>query len=192
MDVPGKSLCIGTTGGEFRFINDQGQAIIPASAPVNQTQYGGAHIKPAMIDGNVIFVQRNLKSLRDFQFDYTVDQFNSLGISALAPNLIYNVNDIAVWQGSVDDEINFLFACNGVNPSTDFDKLPDGSCSVYNTRKEVSVQAWTNWQTQGLFKNVGVVVQNILMLVQRVINGVTVLTRAAHGRHLYGLLLYGQ
>jgi hypothetical protein len=173
---PGKSLCIGTTGGEFRFINDQAQSIIPTSAPVNQTQYGGAQIKPAMIDGNIIFVQRNLKSLRDFQFDYTVDQFNSLGISALAPNLIYGVRDIAVWQGAVDDEINLLFACNGTNPSTDFDALPNGSCSVFNTRKEVSVQAWTNWQTQGLFMNVGTIVQNILFLVQRVINGVTVLT----------------
>jgi hypothetical protein len=173
---PGKSLCIGTTGGEFRYINDQGQAIVPASAPTNQTQYGGAHIKPVMIDGNIVFVQRNLKSLRDFQFDYTVDQFNSLGISALAPNLIYNVNDIAVWQGSVVDEINLLFVCNGVNPSKDFDALPNGSCSVYNTRKEVGVQAWTNWQTQGSFMNVGTVVQNILMLVQRVIGGVTVLT----------------
>jgi hypothetical protein len=172
---PGKSLCVFTTGGEFRFINDQGQAIVPASAPVNQTQYGGAHIKPVMIDGNVIFVQRNLNSLRDFQFDYTVDQFNSLGISALAPNLVYNVQDIAVWQGALEEEVNLLFACNGTNPSTDFDALPSGTCSVFNTRKEVGVQAWTNWQTQGTFSNVGVVVQNILMLVTRVINGVTVL-----------------
>jgi hypothetical protein len=170
---PGKSLCIFTTGGEFRFVNDQSQPILPTSAPQNQTQYGGAHIKPVMIDGNVIFVQRNLKSLRDFQFDYAVDQFNSLGISALAPNLIYNVNDLAVWQGSVSDEINLMFVCNGKNPSTDFDALPDGSCSVYNTRKEVGVQAWVNWQTQGLFQNVGVVVQNILFLVQRTLNNVT-------------------
>jgi hypothetical protein len=170
---PGKSLCIFTTGGEFRFVNDQSQPILPTSAPQNQTQYGGAHIKPVMIDGNVIFVQRNLKSLRDFQFDYTVDQFNSLGISALAPNLIYNVRDISVWQGSVNDEINLMFVCNGTNPSTDFDAYPSGSCSVYNTRKEVGVQAWVNWQTQGLFQNVGVVVQNVLFLTQRTINGVT-------------------
>jgi hypothetical protein len=47
---------------------------------------------------------------------------------------------------------------------------------VFNTRKEVGVQAWTNWQTQGTFQNVGVVVQNILMLVQRTINGVTILS----------------
>ncbi len=173
---PGKSLCIFTTGGEFRFNNDQGEAITPTSAPVNQTQNGSAHIKPIMIDGNIIYVQRNLKSLRDFQFDYTVNQFNSLGISALAPNLIYNVNDVAEWKGSLQDEINLLFVCNGVNPSTDFDAMPSGAMAVYNTRKEVGVQAWTDWQTQGSFMNVGTVVQSILLLVQRVINGKTVLT----------------
>ena len=182
---PGKSLCVFTTGGEFRFINDQGQAIVPASAPVNQTQYGGAPIKPVMIDGNIVFVQRNLNSMRDFQFDYTVDQYNSLGISALCPNLIYDVRDLAVWQGALEEEINLLFACNGTNPSTDFDALPDGSCSVFNTRKEVGVQAWTNWQTQGLFRNIGVVVTSILVLVQRVINGVTVLTLEQPIRNTY-------
>lgn len=173
---PGKSLCIFTTGGEFRFDNDQSETITPTSAPVNQTQNGSAHIKPVMIDGNIIYVQRNLKSLRDFQFDYTVNQFNSLGISALAPNLIYNVNDVAEWKGSLQDEINLMFVCNGVNPSTAFDAMPSGAMAIYNTRKEVGVQAWTNWQTQGSFMNVGTVVQNILMLVKRVINGVTVLT----------------
>ncbi len=173
---PGKSLCIFTTGGEFRFVNDQAQAIVPASAPVNQTQYGGAKIKPVMIDGNIVFIQRNLKSVRDFQFDYVVDQYNSLGISALSPSLIYNVSDLAEWNGSLEDEINLLFVCNGVNTSKSFDKLPDYSCSIYNTRKEVGVQAWTNWQTQGQFMNVSTVVQNILMLVQRTIGGKTVLT----------------
>ncbi len=174
---PGKSFCVFTTGGEFRFVNDQDQPIVPTSAPQNQTQYGSAHLKPVMIDGNIVFVQRNLKSLRDFQFDYTVDQYNSLGISALAPNLIYNVNDFAAWLGSLDEEVNLLFVCNGTNSSTDFDAYPNGSCAVFNTRKETSVQAWVNWQTQvaapgdSLYMNVCTVVQNILFLVKRTING---------------------
>ena len=173
---PGKSLCMGTTGGEFRFVNDQAQPVVPTSVPTNQTQYGGAHIKPVMLDGNIIFVQRNLNSIRDFQFDYTQDQYNSLGISALSPNLIYNVQDMGAWQGAIEEELNMLFVCNGTNPSTDFDSYPNGSCSVYNTRKEVGVQAWVNWQTQGLYQNVVAVIENIFFLVQRVLNGVTVLT----------------
>jgi hypothetical protein len=197
---PGKSLCVFTTGGEFRFINDSGQTIVPTSAPQNQTQYGGAKIKPVMIDGNIIYVQRSLKSIRDFQFDYTVEQYNSLGISSLAPNLIYNVNDMASWNGSALDEINLVFVCNGVNPSTDFAALPSGACAVYNTRKEVNVQGWTTWVTggqtfpsnqpinattglaatpldsPGTFQNVAAVVQSVFFLVQRVIGGKTVMT----------------
>ncbi len=173
---PGKSLCLFTTGGEFRFVNDNGEPITPVSIPTNQTQYGTAHIKPVMLDGSILFVQRNLKSVRDFQFDYTQDQFNSLGISSFAPNLVYDVQDMAGWNGSDLEEINLLFICNGVNSSTDFDALPNGTCAVYNTRKEAGVQAWTSWQTNGTFQNARAIVQDIYFLVQRTLNGVTVLS----------------
>lgn len=173
---PGRSLCIFTTGGEFRFVNDNAQPIIPTSFPTNQTQYGAAHIKPVMIDGNIIYVQRNLNSIRDFQFDYTQDQFNSLGLSSFAPNLVYNVQDMAAWNGSSVEEINLVFACNGTNKSKDADALPNGTCAVYNTRKEANVQGWTVWETQGTFKNVCAIVESVFFLVQRVLNGVTVLS----------------
>lgn len=173
---PGRSLCVFTTGGEFRFVNDSAEPIIPTSFPTNQTQYGGAHIKPVMIDGNIIYVQRNLNSIRDFQFDYTQDQFNSLGLSSFAPNLVYNVKDMAAWNGSALEEINLVFVCNGVNNSTDSDALPGGSCAVYNTRKEASVQGWTVWQTQGTFENVAAIVEDVFFLVNRTLNGVVVLS----------------
>lgn len=173
---PGKSLCMFTTGGEFRFVNDGGEPIIPTSIPTNQTQYGTAHIKPVMIDGNILFVQRNLNSIRDFQFDYTQDQYNSLGISSFAPNLVYDVQDMAAWNGSVDEEINLVFVCNGTNSSTDSDALPNGTCAVFNTRKEAGVQAWTVWETAGTFENVCSIVEDVYFLIQRTLNGVTVLS----------------
>lgn len=168
----GRSLQMFTTGGEFRFVNDQGQVITPASAPSNQTQYGGAKIRPTAIDGSTIFIQRNGKSVRDFRFDYTENAYNSLGVSALSPNLIYNVQDLSAWNGSSQDEINLVFVVNGVNPNTTSTDFPNGTCAVYNTRKEVNTQAWTIWETQGLFKAVTTVVQNIQFLVQRTIGGV--------------------
>lgn len=176
---PGKSLCMFTTGGEFRFANDGNTPITPTSIPTNQTQYGTAHIKPVMVDGNILFVQRNLNSLRDFQFDYTQNQFSSLGLSSFAGHLVYDIKDLAAWNGSLVEEINLAFVCNGVNvnrsslvnPNT----LPDGTCAVYNTRKEASVQGWTLWETQGNFQNVCSVVQNVFFLVQRTLNGQQVL-----------------
>jgi hypothetical protein len=168
---PGRSLCVFTTGGEFRFINDNGAPITPSSFPTNQTQYGGAPIKPVTIDGNIIFVQRNQNSIRDFQFDYTQDQFNSLGLTSFAGNLVYNIQDMAGWNGSLVEEINLVFVCNGVNANrasvVNPNPLPDGTCAVYNTRKEANVQGWVLWETNGTFQNVDSVLESAFFLVQR-------------------------
>lgn len=168
---PARSLCVFTTGGEFRFVNDSGTPITPNSFPTNQTQYGGAHIKPVMIDGNIIFVQRNQNSVRDFQFDYTQDQFNSLGLTSFAGNLVYSVQDLAAWNGSLQEEINLAFVVNGLNlkrgARINPNPLPDCTCAVYHTRKEANVQGWTLWTTQGQFANTASVLQNVFFLVRR-------------------------
>lgn len=176
---PARSLCVFTTGGEFRFVNDGGEPIVPTSFPTNQTQYGTAPIKPVMIDGNILFVQRNRNSIRDFQFDYTQDQFNSLGISSFAGNLVYNVQDMAAWNGSLEEEINLVFVCNGINSRrgalVNPNPLPDGTCAVFNTRKEANVQGWTLWETQGIFENVASAIDDVFFLIQRSLTGATAL-----------------
>jgi F5/8 type C domain len=177
---PGRSLCVFTTGGEFRFVNDSGAAITPTSFPTNQTQYGSAKIRPVMVDGNIIFVQRNGNSIRDFQFDYVQDQFNSLGLSSFASNLVYNVVDLAAWNGSLSEEMNLALVVNGINPNlhsaTNPNPLPSNTCAVYNTRKEANVQGWTLWETAGAFVNVGTVLQDMYFLCVRTLNGVGVMT----------------
>lgn len=175
----GRSLQMFTSGGEFRYPKEQGEAILPGDAPVNQTQYGAAKIKPVSIDGSTIYIQRNRKSVRDFRFDYTQNAYDSLGVSALAPHLIYDVRDLAAWNGSAVDEINFVLVVNGVNPTTlpdgGFAAFPDGTIAVFNSRKEAQIKAWTLWQTAGKFKAVSTIWQDMFFLVQRQLNGVQVL-----------------
>lgn len=168
----GRSLQLFTTGGEFRYVKPQGTPIVPGDAPANQTQYGCAKIRPVSIDGATLFIQRNRKSVRDFRYDYTEDAFNSLGVSSLAPALIYDVKDLAVWNGSAIDEINFVLVVNGTNPDTSDDALPDGTIAIFNSRKEANVQAWTWWETDGEYKAVGVVLQDIFVVVKRTIGGI--------------------
>lgn len=171
----GRNFQIFTTGGEFRFDNDPGTPIKPGDSPANQTQYGGAKIRPVTIDGATVFIQRNLKSVRDFRYDYTQNAYDSLGVSALSPNLIYNVQDLAAWNGSSIDEINYVLVVNGTNPDTSAEAMPDGSCAILNSRKEAQVQAWTIWTTAGEFKAVCTILQEIFFLVKRTLNGVDVL-----------------
>jgi hypothetical protein len=154
----GRSLQLFTSGGEFRFVKQQGTPIVPGDAPVPQTQYGAKKVRPVSIDGATLFVQRTGKAIRDFRFNFEEDAFDSLGVSSLAPHLINEVVDIAAWNGSRTDEIGLTFVVNG-----------DGTVAVLNSRKEAQIQAWVQWTTQGLFKAVGVVFEDIYFASTRTI-----------------------
>lgn len=158
----GRQLQIFTTGGEFRFAKQQGEAITPGDAPAFQTGYGAAKIRPVSIDGSTIFVQRLGKSLRDFKFNYEEDAYDSLGVSALASHLINDVADLFAWNGSRTDEIGLVFAVNG-----------DGTLAVMNSRKEANIQAWTVWTTAGEFKSGAAILDDMYFVIERTLNGVT-------------------
>lgn len=171
----GRSLQVFASGGEFRFVKEQGAAITPSDAPANQTAYGAAKIRPVNIDGSTIYIQRNRKSVRDFRFDYTQNAYDSLGISSLAPHLIYDVRDLAAWQGSSLDMINLVFVVNGVNPDTSDGAYGEGTLAVLNMSKEAQIQAWVIWTTQGKYRAVSTILEDIFFLVERSINGVATL-----------------
>jgi hypothetical protein len=174
---PGRSLQIFTSGGEYRYLNDSGEPVTPTSAPANQTQYGSAQIPPVGIDGDTLYVTRNRKSIRNFRYTYTELAYNSLGISALCPHLIFDVQEMAAYNGAVVDDMNLVFVVNGTNDPTNYGWdnaiAPDGTLAVLTTRKEANVQAWTSWTTQGQYKSTAVVLQSAYFIVQRVIGGVT-------------------
>lgn len=156
----GRSLQLFTSGGEFRFLKDVGTPIVPSDAPVPQTQYGSAKVRPVSIDGSTIFVHRTRKAVRDFRFDFQQDAYDSLGVSSLASHLINGIVDLAAWNGSALDEIGLVFVVNA-----------DGTAAVLNSRKEAKIQAWTEWTTQGLFKAVAVIEEDVYFAARRTING---------------------
>src|SRR5690606_186572 len=119
--------------------------ITPGDAPRPQTGYGTAPIKPVDPDGATIFVQKTRKTIRDFLFRYEEDAYSSVPISALAPDLINAVLDMASWQGSDEDDANYAFIVNG-----------DGTMAVYNTLRSQEIAAWTRWTTEGQYKAVAV------------------------------------
>lgn len=171
----GRALQLFAAGGEFRFVKEAGAPITPGDAPSAQTQYGAAKIRPVNLDGSTIYIQRNRKSIRDFRFDYTQNAYDSLGISSLAPHLIYNVQDLAAWQGSSIDMINLVFVVNGVNGDTSAEAYGEGTLAVLNASKESQIQAWVIWITQGQFRAVSTILEDIYFLVQRSIDGVETL-----------------
>jgi hypothetical protein len=168
----GRSFEIFTSSGEYRFVKPQGEAITPSDVPKSQTFNGAAKIRPVNVDGATVFVQRKRKSIRDYKFNYEVDAYDSLGVSSLAPHLVYDVKDIAAYTGSRVDEINLVLVVNGTNASTRPGAFPAGTLAVLNTRKESNVQAWVVWQTDGEYRAVVTSFEDIFTAVKRTINGV--------------------
>ena len=156
----GRALQFFTSGGEFRYAKQQGSPITPADAPVNQTQFGAAKIRPVSTDGATIFVQRTRKAVRDFRYDYEEDAYNSLGVSSLAPHLINNIAGMAAWNGSATDEINLVFVING-----------DGTMALLSSRRDSDIRAWVQWTTQGAFRDAAAVVEDMYFAVERTIDG---------------------
>lgn len=160
----GRSLQVFTTGGEYRYVKRDGEAITPGDVPKNQTQNGSARIRPVAIDGATVYIHGTRKAMRDFKFDYQEDAFNSLALSSLAPELLNDIVDLAAWNGSREDELSYIFAVNG-----------DGTVAVMNLRREAEVKALLSWTTPGLFKAVACVREDIFFAIQRTIDGVPVL-----------------
>lgn len=158
--LAGDSLQLFTTGIEYRYLKRDGEPITPADVPKNQSAYGSRRIRPVTVDGTTVYAHHTGKALRDFKYDVNVDKYKSLSMTSLAPHLLNDIKDIAAWNGSDEDELNFVFVVNG-----------DGTVAVLNVREEANVKALVSWDTQGLFKAVGVVRQDIYFLVHRTING---------------------
>jgi hypothetical protein len=158
--LAGDSLQAFTVGGEYRYLKRDGEPVTPADVPKNQSAYGSRRIRPVIVDGTTVYVHHTGKALRDFKYDVNVDKYKSLSLTSLAPHLLNDIKDIAAWNGSDEDELNFVFVVNG-----------DGTVAVLNVREEASVRALVSWDTQGLFKAVGVQRQDIYFIVHRVING---------------------
>jgi hypothetical protein len=162
--LAGRTLQIFTSGGEFRYVVQPGDPIRPRDVPKNQTQHGSKKIRPVAVDGATVFAHRTGKALRDFKYEYQEDAYGSLPLTSLAPELLDDVVDMAAWNGSQVDELNYVFAVNS-----------DGTAAVLNLRKESDVRALVSWTTEGLFKAVACVLEDIYFAVLRDIDGTDIL-----------------
>jgi len=155
-----RSLQIFTSGAEF-FVQES--PITPSNVSVSpQTNLGSRRLRPVSIDGVTLFAQRTGKVINQFVFinEFQSNQTNS--ISSLAPHLIKSPLELVASRGTESSDANYVYILNS-----------DGSLTVFNTLSAEDVQAFTTWSS-GLIRSVSVVSDRLYLLVERVINNVTV------------------
>lgn len=85
----GKSLTIGTSGGEFLLsASNRDEAITPSNIKiVRQTEYGGAYVLPVRANGIVLFLQRASKKIRQFIYQFESDTYLAPDMTLLSEHI---------------------------------------------------------------------------------------------------------
>lgn len=155
-----RSLQVFTSGGEF-YVPES--PITPENIAVSpQSNIGSKRVRPVTIDGVTLFLQRTGKALIQFVFlnDFQANQSRS--VSVLAPHLIKDPVKMSVSRGTETSDANYVYLVNS-----------DGTMTVFNTLAAEDVAGFTRWES-GKIKSVAVVGNQVYILVERFIDGLTV------------------
>ena len=162
--ISGRDLTIFTTGGEFYVPQSGLEPITPVSFFVQSSSRNGSKpgIRVQQLEGGVIFVQRQGKSLSEIAYSDTQLTYVTSKISLLSGHLLKTPKRMALRRAVDTDENDLLLIVNG----------DDGTLASYSLMRSQNVIAPSELVTaQGSFIDVGVDLTTIYTVVKRTISG---------------------
>jgi len=159
---PGRHLQIFSTAGEFYVPVSDREGVTPKNMTLRRTSSRGSKpgLRVAEVDGATVFVQWGGQALREFIYADTEAAYQANSISILASHLMRDPISLSMRRASSTDDADLMFMPN-----------PDGSMSVFCTLRTQEVNAFTLWTTDGSYKDVCPIYDNIYQAVMRVIDG---------------------
>ena len=133
-------LLVMTEGNEW--IVKGGEAVTPKNvSPQVQTSRGCTDVEPEMIGGQMIYVQRHGKTVRDLQYNYTIDSYDGMDLNILAKHI---TQDVTIVDSAYRQEPDYMV----------FFVLSDGNVACLTYVNEQKVYAWSTMKTTGHIKSV--------------------------------------
>lgn len=149
-----RSLQVITESGEYF---NPANPITPAtSAWKRQTGYGGYRTGTVSIDGATYFVDASRAAVRQFVYSLDEDAYVSPNVSILSDHLVNDIERMVVQRGTGSNIANLVYVLNA-----------DGTMAVLNTMRLEEIQGWSRWTTQGLYRDICVVDDDLYMLIAR-------------------------
>ena len=163
--VSGKVLEVLTNTAEFYLKPPVGKPVTPSDIQVvRQSSLGSQRkAKPRLFDGATVFVQNNGKTVREYLFSSSLEEFSSGSISIEANHLIDTPTDSARISsiGNKPEQLFFL-----VNT--------DGTLAVYSAQRLQKILGWFLWETDGTIESITTTTDFIYIAVKRNINSADV------------------
>lgn len=162
----GRTLQIFTRGGSFFIRSSTTKPITPVNIvdlveKANKT--GTEAVRPVLIDGATITVEDGGAVIRDFLYNDVEQSYSSDSRSDFGEHLINDPVDMGVRLAKEGIPFDHLYIINS-----------DGSCAVLNTKRKVEFDAWSGFDTEGLFLRIAVVGKEVYFHTEREINSSTV------------------
>lgn len=161
--ISGRDLQVFTTGGEFYVPQNGLEPITPANFFVRAVSRSGSRegIRVQILQSGTLYIQRQGKALNEFTFSDTTLSYISTSISLLSSHLIISPQELALRKATSTEESDTLYLLNG-----------DGTMAAYSILRQQEVVAPSRITTDGLFKDVGVDIEDIYVVVKRTFNSV--------------------
>ena len=129
-------LLVMTEGNEW--IINGAEVVTPTNvSPRVQTSRGCTDVVPEMIGGEMIYVQRHGKTVRDLQYSFGTDSYDGMDLTILAKHI---TQDVSIVDCAYRQEPDYMM----------FFVLSDGTCACLTYVKEQQVYAWSKMETQGI------------------------------------------
>nr|DAQ57580.1 MAG TPA: stabilization protein [Caudoviricetes sp.] len=161
--ISAKDLQIFTTGGEFYVPQLESQPITPNNLFAKAVSRNGSRegIRVKTLQSGTLYIQRQGKALNEFLFSDTTASYVSTSISLLSSHLINEPAEMSLRKATSTDEADALFILNGT-----------GALTAYSLLRQQGVVAPSRITTDGEFKDVGVDIEDIYVVVKRTFNSV--------------------
>lgn len=150
--VSARHLLVFTTGAEWMVT---GQPLTPESIQLSrQTKVGmytGCYVPPQNVDGATLFVSSGGRQIREFLFADVEQAYQAKDLTLLSSEIIKNPRDCIYHS---DDSVLYVV-------------LGDGSVSCLTTYRTEQVNAWSKLKTDGSFRSVAAIGDDIYFCVSR-------------------------
>lgn len=150
--VSSNNLQILTTVGEWAIT---AKPLTPSTIDIRQHTSVGSlssvYLPPQQVEGYTVFVAKNAKEIRELVMDDLSENYSAIDLCATASHLMKNPMGIAY----SDDRNQILIPMN------------DGTMGVFTKNSALGIAAWAIYKTQGEFKSVTVLEDEIYVTVKR-------------------------
>ena len=163
--VSGKNLQILTSTGEFYLRPPVSQPVTPTDIRIiNQSTFGSqAKAKPRQFDNATVFVQNNGRTVREYLYSESAEEYSSNSISLLSSHLVSNPVDSAKLTSVPGRTEQFYYLVND-----------DGTIAVFLSQRNEKIAGWMQWNTDGNYESITTTSTDVYVAVARTINSATV------------------